>query len=142
MGRERELANVIESFEESAEQGRARLVTIVGDAGSGKSRLLWEFSKYIDGVERLVRWHQGRCLSYGEGVAYWALAQMIRARANIAEEEGPASARAKLSDAIALYVSDERERRLIEPRLAHLLGLEQRTSSDRADLFSGWRLFF
>jgi class 3 adenylate cyclase/tetratricopeptide (TPR) repeat protein len=142
VGRERELAHVIESFEESAEQGRARLVTVVGDAGSGKSRLLWEFSKYIDGVERLVRWHQGRCLSYGEGVSYWALAQMIRARANIAEEEDPASARAKLSDAIALYVSAERERRLIEPRLAHLLGLEQRTASDRADLFSGWRLFF
>ena len=142
VGRERELATVIESFEESAEQGRARLVTVVGDAGSGKSRLLWEFSKYIDGVQKLVRWHQGRCLSYGEGVAYWALAQMIRARANIAEEEGPASARAKLSEAIALYVTDERERRLIEPRLAHLLGLEQRTASDRADLFSGWRLFF
>jgi class 3 adenylate cyclase/tetratricopeptide (TPR) repeat protein len=142
VGRERELAHVIESFEESAEQRRARLVTVVGDAGSGKSRLLWEFSKYIDGVEKLVRWHQGRCLSYGEGVAYWALAQMIRARANIAEEESPASARDKLTDAIALHVSDERERRLIEPRLAHLLGLEQRTASDRADLFSGWRLFF
>ncbi len=39
-------------------------------------------------------------------------------------------------------MSDERERRLVEPRLAHLLGLEQRTAADRADLFSGWRLFF
>ncbi len=142
VGRERELALITESFEESAEQGRARLVTVVGDAGSGKSRLLWEFFKYMDGVERVVRWHQGRCLSYGEGVAYWALAEMIRARANIAEEEGPVTARAKLSETIAQYVTDERDRRLIEPRLAHLLGLEQRTASDRADLFSGWRLFF
>jgi class 3 adenylate cyclase/predicted ATPase len=142
VGRERELALITDSFEESAEQGRARLVTVVGDAGSGKSRLLWEFFKYMDGVERVVRWHQGRCLSYGEGVAYWALAEMIRARANIAEEEGPVTARAKLSETIAQYVSDERDRRLIEPRLAHLLGLEQRTASDRADLFSGWRLFF
>src|SRR5262249_3648104 len=40
------------------------------------------------------------------------------------------------------FVSDERERRLVEPRLAHLLGLEQRAATDRADLFSGWRLFF
>ena len=142
VGRERELARVTESFEESAEQRRARLVTVTGEAGSGKSRLLWEFFKYMDGVERVVRWHQGRCLSYGDGVAYWALAEMVRARAGIAEEEGPASARQKLSEAVALYVTDERERRLVEPRLAHLLGLEQRTAPDRADLFSGWRLFF
>ena len=39
-------------------------------------------------------------------------------------------------------MSDERERRLVEPRLAHLLGLEQRTATDRGDLFNGWRLFF
>ncbi|MGO9882091.1 MAG: adenylate/guanylate cyclase domain-containing protein, partial [Solirubrobacteraceae bacterium] len=74
VGRERELARLTESFEASAERNRARLVTVVGEAGSGKSRLLWEFSKYMDGVVRVVRWHQGRCLSYGEGVAYWALA--------------------------------------------------------------------
>ena len=67
---------VIESFEDSARARAApRLVTVVGEAGTGKSRLLWEYSKYIDGVERVVRWHQGRCLSYGEGVAYWALAR-------------------------------------------------------------------
>jgi class 3 adenylate cyclase/tetratricopeptide (TPR) repeat protein len=142
VGRDRELARVIDSFEESAEQSRARLVTVVGEAGTGKSRLLWEYYKYIDGVEKLVRWHQGRCLSYGDGVAYWALAEMVRARAGIAEEEGPATAREKLSEAVTLNVPDERERRLVEPRLAHLLGLEQRTASDRADLFSGWRLFF
>ena len=142
VGRERELAQVIDCFEESAEQRRARLVTVVGEAGSGKSRLLWEFFKYLDGVERVVRWHQGRCLSYGEGVAYWALAEMVRARAGIAEEEDPDTARAKLDEAVEPYVADERERRLVEPRLAHLLGLEQRTAPDRADLFSGWRLFF
>jgi class 3 adenylate cyclase/tetratricopeptide (TPR) repeat protein len=142
VGHERELAQIIESFEDTAEHGRACLVTITGDAGSGKSRLLWEFFKYMDGVERVVRWHQGRCLSYGDGVAYWALADMVRARAGISEEEEPGSARGKLSEAVALYVADGRERQLVEPRLAHLLGLEQRTASDRADLFSGWRLFF
>jgi class 3 adenylate cyclase/tetratricopeptide (TPR) repeat protein len=142
VGRERELAALTDSFEDSAEQGRARLVTVVGEAGAGKSRLLWEFFKYMDGVERVVHWHQGRCLSYGDGVAYWALAEIVRARAGISEEEGPESARVKLHDAVTLHVSDEREQRLVEPRLAHLLGLEQRTASDRADLFSGWRLFF
>jgi predicted ATPase/class 3 adenylate cyclase len=141
-GRERELARLIETFEDSAEHGRARLATVVGEAGVGKSRLLWEYYKYMDGVERVVRWHQGRCLSYGEGVSYWALAEMVRARAGISDDESPETARRKLTDAVALYVSEERERRLVEPRLAHLLGLERRTAADRADLFSGWRLFF
>jgi class 3 adenylate cyclase/tetratricopeptide (TPR) repeat protein len=141
VGRDRELALVVESFEATVAEHRARLVAAVGEPGTGKSRLLWEFYKYIDGVEKTVRWHQGRCLSYGEGVAYWALAEMIRRRAEILEEEDAASARAKLRATVELYVPDERERRLVEPRLAQLLGLEHRVASDRADLFSGWRLF-
>ncbi len=142
VGRDRELRTIVESFESTERESRARTVTVVGDAGSGKTRLLWEFFKYIDGIERVTLWHQGRCLSYGDGVAYWALAEMVRARAGIVEEEDTATARAKLTAAVEEYVSDERERRLVEPRLAHLLGLEQRTATDRGDLFSGWRLFF
>ncbi len=142
VGRARELGLIIDTFEATSEEGGARLVTVTGEAGSGKSRLLWEFFKYTDGIERYVRWHQGRCLSYGEGVAYWALAEMVRTRAGILEEEEAAMARRKLRDAVEEHVPDERERRLVEPRLAHLLGLEQRTAADRADLFSGWRLFF
>jgi class 3 adenylate cyclase/tetratricopeptide (TPR) repeat protein len=142
VGRDRELALIIESFEATVQDGRARLVSVTGEAGAGKSRLLWEFFKYVDGIQKTVRWHQGRCLSYGEGVAYWALAEMVRARAGILEEEDAVSAREKLHQAVQEHVPDERERRLVEPRLAHLLGLEQRTATDRADLFSGWRLFF
>jgi class 3 adenylate cyclase/tetratricopeptide (TPR) repeat protein len=142
VGRGRDLQRVIEAGEESATGGRARLVSVVGDAGAGKSRLLWEYFKYLDGIQDLRWWHQGRCLSYGEGVAYWALAEMVRARAGILEEEPPGAAREKLHEAVYEQVSDERERRLVEPRLAHLLRLEERPDADRADLFSGWRLFF
>jgi class 3 adenylate cyclase/predicted ATPase len=141
VGRDRDLAAVIESGEESARARRARHVAVVGEAGAGKSRLLWEFYKYLDGIQEVRYWHQGRCLSYGEGVGYWALAEMIRGRAEILEEEDVTSARAKLRATVERYVTDDRERRLIEPRLAQLLGLEQRIASDRADLFSGWRLF-
>ena len=142
VGREREMERVIVASDDVASTGRAGFVAVVGEAGSGKSRLLWEYFKYLDGIEEGRFWHQGRCLSYGDGVAYWALAEMVRARAGILEEEDPASARAKLRAAVQRYVGDERERRLVEPRLAHLLGLEQRIATDRADLFSGWRLFF
>ena len=56
---------------------------------------------------------------------------------------GPGDARVeKLRAAVEEFVDDERERRLVEPRLAHLLRLEERPDADRADLFSGWRLFF
>ncbi len=142
IGRDHELQAIIDAGEESSRDGRARHVAVVGEAGSGKSRLLWEFFKYLDGIEDTRWWHQGRCLSYGEGVAYWALAEMVRARARIAEEEDPASAREKLHQAVETHVPDERERRLVEPRLAHLLRLEERPDADRVDLFSGWRLFF
>ncbi len=142
VGRDRELQTVIEAGELSAQEGRATHVSILGEAGSGKSRLLWEFFKYLDGIQEGRYWHQGRCLSYGEGVAYWALAEMVRSRARIQEEEDPESARQKLHESVEQFVPDERERRLVEPRLAHLLRLEERPDADRADLFSGWRLFF
>ena len=142
VGREREVELVIESSEATAAQDHAQLVTVIGEAGSGKSRLMWEFFKYVDGIEDVRWWHEGRCLSYGEGVAYWAIAEMIRARAGILEEEDAASAREKLRAIVEQHVPDERERRLVEPRLAHLLGLEQRIATEAADLFSGWRLFF
>ena len=142
VGRERELQEIIQGGEESAQEGKARHVAVVGEPGSGKSRLLWEFFKYLDGIEDVRWWHQGRCLSYGEGVAYWALAEMVRTRARIDEEENPRSAREKLRAVVEEFVVDERERRLVEPRLAHLLRLEERPDADRVDLFSGWRLFF
>src|SRR5579884_251141 len=142
VGRDRELTAIIEAGEQSAHQRRATHVSVVGEAGSGKSRLLWEFFKYLDGIEESRYWHQGRCLSYGEGVGYWALAEMVRTRARIEEEEDPTSAREKLRTTVEQFVPDERERRLVEPRLAHLLRLDERPDADRADLFSGWRLFF
>ena len=87
VGRERELRMAKELFHATATEGRAHLLSIVGVPGMGKSRLAWEFEKYIDGVLETAWWHKGRCLAYGEGVAYWALAEMIRMRARIAEEE-------------------------------------------------------
>ncbi len=141
-GRAKALEAIIMAGERSAEQGRAEVVVVVGEAGSGKSRLVWEYFKYVDGIQDARWWHQGRCPSYGEGVAYWALSEMVRGRAGISEDEDPDAAREKLRLTVERFVREERERRLVLPRLAHLLGLEQRTATDPADLFSGWRLFF
>src|SRR5215212_2774323 len=111
-------------------------------AGIGKSRLAWEFEKYVDGLAQDVFWHRGRCLSYGEGVAYWALAEMVRMRCEIAEDDDAETAREKLRVALAEHVPSEEERRWVEPRLAHLLGLEEGAPGDAENLFSAWRILF
>jgi class 3 adenylate cyclase/tetratricopeptide (TPR) repeat protein len=142
VGRDAELRLVKELFHSAAEEKRARLVSVIGVAGVGKSRLAWEFEKYLDGLVDDVWWHRGRCLAYGEGVTYWALAEMVRMRARITEGEATEAALAKLRDSIAQHVEDAEERAWLEPRLAHLLGLTERTAPDQQDLFSAWRLFF
>jgi len=142
VGRERELRSVKELFHGCAEDQRAHLLSIAGVAGIGKSRLAWEFEKYMDGVAADVWWHRGRCLAYGEGVTYWALAEMIRMRAGIVEGEEPEPARAKLRASVDEHIIDPDDRSWIEPRLAQLLGLEEREARDPEDLFSAWRRFF
>jgi len=140
VGRDRELRLVKDVFQASAEAGHSHLALVSGPAGIGKSRLAWEFEKYVDGLTLTVLWHKGRCLSYGEGVAYWALAEMVRGRAGILENEGTETAREKLRAAVAEHVREPRDREWVEPRLAHLLGLADATF-EREDLFAAWRLF-
>ena len=141
VGRERELRLLKELYHASADERKAHLASVVGIAGIGKSRLAFELQKYFDGVAETVQWHRGRCLAYGEGVSYWALAEMVRMRAEIVEGEDPDSARAKLRSALERYVDDGEEREWIEPRLAQLLALEEAGSGEASDLFAGWRLF-
>jgi class 3 adenylate cyclase/tetratricopeptide (TPR) repeat protein len=141
VGRDRELRRIKDLFHECADDGRAHFISITGIAGIGKSRLAWEFYKYFDGLPQITYWHRGRCLSYGEGVTYWALADMVRMRARISEDEEPASALTKLAEVVEEHVTDAEERRFVEPRLRHLLGLEE-GRFEREDLFAAWRLFF
>jgi class 3 adenylate cyclase/tetratricopeptide (TPR) repeat protein len=142
VGRDRELRQIKDLFHICAEEGRAQLVSVTGIAGIGKSRLAWEFYKYFDGLSQIVYWHRGRCLSYGEGVTYWALADMVRMRCRIAEDDPEPEALSKLRAALDEHLLDPEERRFVEPRLAQLLGLGEQETRDRQDLFAAWRLFF
>jgi hypothetical protein len=111
VGRDRELRLVKDLFHASAEEQRAHLLSVTGTAGVGKSRLAWEFYKYMDGLSEVYLWHRGRCPAYGEGVAYWALAEMVRGRANILENEDAATSASKLHAAVEAHLSDPEERR-------------------------------
>ena len=145
VGRDAELRLVKELFHGGVDRCSPRLVSVTGVAGVGKSRLGWEFRKYIDGLLVTVWWHQGRCLSYGDGVAFWALAEMVRQRMQIAEEDSLEVAAHKLADGLQRYVSDPAERDYVGPRLAQLLGVDYGGAGPvlgREELFAGWRLFF
>ena len=142
VGRDEELRLLKDQLHATAREGKPRLVTIVGQAGIGKSRLAWELEKYLDGLVETVLWHEGRSPSYGEGISYWALAEIVRGRAGITESEDPDAARAKVSDMLAGLSLEPAERHWIEPRLTGLLGLDELPSESREELFAAWRMFF
>src|SRR6202021_781010 len=129
-----------------ADAGGPRLGLGAGPAGVGKSRLDWEFWKYVDGLAEDVWWHRGHCLSYGEGVAFWALAEIVRQRLGIAEEDTAQVAAAKLTDGADQFVPDPGERAYVGVRLGRLLGVpfagDAGAPLAREELFAGWRLFF
>ena len=142
IGRDRELRLVKELFHGTAERHSARMVLVSGVAGIGKSRLSWEFFKYIDGLAGDVLWHSGRCLSYGEGVSYWALSEMVRARLQISEEDPPDLVAQRLRAGLERWIGNAADREFITPRLGQLLGLATPQVLAKEELFSGWRLFF
>jgi class 3 adenylate cyclase/tetratricopeptide (TPR) repeat protein len=145
-GRDAELRTVRDLFHAVADRRVPRLVLISGPAGVGKSRLGWEFEKYADGLTAEMWWHRGRCLSYGEGVAFWALAEIVRQRLGIAEEDPAEVAAAKLAEGLEEFVADPAERTYIGARLSRLLGViaagDGGAALGREELFAGWRLFF
>jgi tetratricopeptide (TPR) repeat protein len=142
VGREDELQQLKDLFDATGRERKPRLVTVIGQAGIGKSRLAWEFEKYLDGVVETAYWHEGRTPAYGEGISYWALAEMVRLRAQITEGEDAASARPKLTAMLEQFLDDPDERRFVEPRLAGLLGLAELPSDGREELFAAWRTLF
>jgi class 3 adenylate cyclase/tetratricopeptide (TPR) repeat protein len=145
-GRDVELRTVKDLFHATADRRVPRLVLVSAPAGVGKSRLGWEFEKYVDGLAAEVWWHRGRCLSYGEGVAFWALAEIVRQRLGIAEEDLAEVAAAKLAEGLDEFVPDPAERAYAGLRLGRLLGVASAgdggSALSREELFAGWRLFF
>jgi class 3 adenylate cyclase/tetratricopeptide (TPR) repeat protein len=140
VGRDDELRLLKDLFHATGREKRARLVSVIGPAGIGKTRLAWEFLKYVDGLVETVRYHDGRSPAYGEGISFWALGEMVRGRAGLIETDDEPTTRAKVSETLATHVPDEAERRWIEPALLALLGFESGVRSEQ--LFGAWRTFF
>ncbi len=140
VGRDDELRLVKDLYHATVREGRTRLVSITGIGGIGKSRLTWEFEKYLDGIVGIVWWHRGRSPAYGEGITFWALSEMVRGRAGLAETDDEQVTRAKVSELLDGLTFETAERRWVELALLALLGVE--TGIDSEQLFGAWRTFF
>ncbi|HYN70345.1 MAG TPA: adenylate/guanylate cyclase domain-containing protein, partial [Candidatus Eisenbacteria bacterium] len=114
VGRDEELRLLKDLIASTGRDHRTRLVSISGPGGIGKSRLAWELEKYIDGISETIYWHRGRSPSYGEGITFWALGEMVRGRAGLLETDDEATTRAKITSTLAEHVPDPDERRWIE----------------------------
>jgi class 3 adenylate cyclase/tetratricopeptide (TPR) repeat protein len=86
VGREAEMGRLGEALADAQAKRGARLITLVGDAGVGKSRLIREFATQAAEGARVLR---GRCLPYGDGITFWPLAEVVREAAGIVGEDTP-----------------------------------------------------
>ena len=137
VGREIDLALLEGVFDKAMASSIPQLVTVVGEPGLGKSRLVAELFGYIDRLPTLVTWRLGRCLPYGEGITFWALGEIVKAHAGILETDSPQAALAKLDAALP----DTEERAWLRRCLAPLLGMGAATSAEQSELFTAWRRF-
>ena len=142
VGRTAELQLIKDFYHGTARERGVRLVSVIGQAGIGKSRLAWEFLKYIDGVTETVYWHQGRSPSYGEGITFWALGEMVRMRLGVGDGADDATTRERLAAVLDEFVPTSEERRTLQGPLLQLLGIEEGSSTERGELFTAWRTFF
>jgi len=144
VGRQDELELLKHTFARAAREPSVQLVTLLGEPGVGKSRMIGELFSHLDDQPDLVAaWRQGRCLPYGEGVTYWALGQIVKAQAGILESDDAPTARAKLSASVEGLVEDGAEHEWLRARLAPLIGLAdpQSDAVEQTESFSAWRRF-
>ncbi len=144
VGREREVALLIDALDRAREQQEPQLVTLVGEPGIGKSRLVHELFAHIEGMPELITWRQGRCLPYGEGVSFWALGEMAKAEAGVLETDSDDETVAKLHRTVNELIADSDERGWVARHLRPLLGLAQepgRGQDGSEEAQGAWRRF-
>src|SRR5207245_6548097 len=137
VGRSREMSLLEGLFDRALDESSVQLVTISGEPGVGKSRLVWEFHRLVEGRPEPVSWRQGRCLPYGDGIAFWALGEIVKAECGILDTDSTEEAERKLERAL---LQNERDLPWLKPRLSPLVGLRSDPASQE-ESFAAWRRF-
>jgi len=138
VGREHDLAVVQATYGKAVRESSVQLVTLVGEPGLGKSRLVAELAAFVDSQPEIVSWRQGRCLPYGEGISFWALGEIVKAQTGIVESDSAEEAAAKLAAGLP---GDEEDREWLKARLGPLVGIDTGVSASREESFTAWRRF-
>jgi DNA-binding SARP family transcriptional activator/tetratricopeptide (TPR) repeat protein len=120
VGRDHELAMLERLHRTVIEEGRPRLVAIVGEPGIGKTRLTNEL---VERIGRGTAVHRGRCLPYGEGITYWALREIIWSAAGILLDDSAATAASKLARVIGGLIEDRDDAEQTVAALARAAGI-------------------
>src|SRR5918999_3827041 len=144
VGREAELAALVGALDRARGGREPQLVTLVGEPGIGKSRLVWELFQRLEQEPELTRWRQGRSLPYGEGVAFWALAEIVKAEAGVLDTDDAARAEAKLRETVEALVPDPGDADWLVGNFRPFVGLEVEGGlrGDRGgEAFAAWRRF-
>ena len=142
VGRTRELALLTDALARVRSDERPQLVTVVGVPGIGKSRLVHELWQQVDDDPDLIVWRRGRSLPYGEGIAYWALGEIVKAQAGILESDDAPETEAKLGAAVGALLSDRGEAAWVERHLRPLTGLPvDESTPSREEAFAARRRF-
>ena len=134
VGRDEELAVLKQTLRRVETEGRPALVTLVGPAGVGKSRLVAELERYVEGLPQLVYWRRGRCLAYGN-TSYSAFADAIKAQCEIFDDDDAEVAGKKADAAVRELFGDEE----VAPQIRTLVGAGEARGVSREDLFEAWR---
>ena len=141
VGREAERTLLESLLDRSIRDASCQLVTITGEPGVGKSRMVYELLEVVEDRSELVTWRQGRCLPYGEGITFWALGEIVKAEAGILESDSRDEVGVKLERALEAHAFDPAEREWFKARLAPLVGGETTAAAEREESFTAWRRF-
>lgn len=136
VGRVAELEALTTLLEDVSRTGEPRFALVLGEAGIGKSRLVFELARFVDLWPELVTWRQGACPPYGDVTPFSALAQIVKAHAGILESDDQAAVERKLDE----MLSESAERDWLGGRLRPLLGLEAPPAS-AAENVAAWQRF-
>lgn len=142
VGRTEESALLRAAYRRCVAEPSVQLVTVTGPPGVGKSRLILELAEHLDNEPDMIRWRQGRCPPYGDGVGFWPVAEMVKGEAGILESDPPEEARSKLTRAVEAVVEDPSERDWLLARLAPLAGFGEMGGGERMESFTAGRRFF